>query len=377
MKIFNYPDNLNLRLPMVSIVVTNYNYSDYIVSCLDSISAQSYTNWECIIVDDCSEDNSVQRIKQYIDSKNDSGQRFKFICTEDNGGQMNAIKLGTEMARGEFFVSVDVDDMLYSNFLERHLLFHLNSGTPLAFTCSNHIQIDERNNILAGTFNYHLDLKENKFIHPSELFGDWIWSAMSCAMFRKPLIDLILPDKTEYFKVCADFYLFHFASILGNSLIMPEFLGCYRRHCKNNFSFNKIVSGSANPGDITNEPAKELVREVMLYQIQARYSYFYNYYCVQGIQRLVHLISTKSLNIQILRKKYSKLFEHLGGLPRDIEQDKDLLMKMYYSVPGRLMLHYIRILVKIKERFLSLFKQGNRQQLPERGLAGIRSILKA
>jgi glycosyltransferase involved in cell wall biosynthesis len=60
-----------LKLPMISFVVTSYNYEKYILKTLESIKAQTYRNFEIIIVDDCSNDNSCKIIEDFISENQD------------------------------------------------------------------------------------------------------------------------------------------------------------------------------------------------------------------------------------------------------------------------------------------------------------------
>lgn len=91
-----------------SIIMANYNSKDTINKCIDSILNQSYKNFELIIVDDVSTDNSVEIIEQYKD------ERIKILkCKQKyfNGGARN---IGIDTAIGEYILFIDCDDWLYS-----------------------------------------------------------------------------------------------------------------------------------------------------------------------------------------------------------------------------------------------------------------------
>ena len=103
----------------ISIITASYNYEDYIKETIESIIAQTYQNWELIIVDDGSKDNSVNVIKEYC--KKDS--RIK-LCQHDNGvnkGLSETIKLGIKSAKGEWIVFVESDDTITPDYLEKKL----------------------------------------------------------------------------------------------------------------------------------------------------------------------------------------------------------------------------------------------------------------
>ena len=91
-----------------SIIIPNYNSSQWIKKCIDSILNQTYTNFELIIVDDMSTDNSVEIIKRYTDP------RIKLIELNKkafNGGTRN---IGVANANGDYVLFIDCDDYFYS-----------------------------------------------------------------------------------------------------------------------------------------------------------------------------------------------------------------------------------------------------------------------
>lgn len=88
--------------------MANYNNGKYFKDCYDSLIIQSYDNWEVIIVDDCSTDNSVEIIKDLI--KNDD--RFKLYENEENKGCGYTKKKCADLATGDFCAFLDPDDAL-------------------------------------------------------------------------------------------------------------------------------------------------------------------------------------------------------------------------------------------------------------------------
>lgn len=99
-------------MPAISIIVPVYNTEKYLHRCLDSILAQTFTDWECILVDDGSPDNSGMICDEYaaMDS------RFKVIHKE-NGGVAAARNTAVDQANGKFVTFVDSDDWLHPLFL--------------------------------------------------------------------------------------------------------------------------------------------------------------------------------------------------------------------------------------------------------------------
>lgn len=91
----------------ISIIIPVYNAERFLRRCLDSVLNQSYSNWECIIVDDGSKDSSFAICDEYV--KTDS--RFKVIHKE-NGGVSEARNIGLSQLSGEWVTFVDSDDEL-------------------------------------------------------------------------------------------------------------------------------------------------------------------------------------------------------------------------------------------------------------------------
>jgi glycosyltransferase involved in cell wall biosynthesis len=259
--------------PFVSVVVTNYNYEQYIIPCLESVSKQKYPHFKCIIVDDCSTDNSIKLIEDFIKSDTAQG-RFSLVRRAENGGQMAAFKTGLQHAEGTFVVLLDADDLIFEDFIGAHV--HAHMGTKaIAFTSSNQYQINEHNEIIAGV---HPDLrikKHYRYIKPGPLNEPfWIWATTSSMMFRKPLLDLIMPEDSEPFRVCADNFVCHFANLIGGSMLIPTALGCYRRHGANYFSSNPFVGARLPTGDMVNHPKHHIVRLTILSHILTNYEKF-------------------------------------------------------------------------------------------------------
>ena len=97
-----------------SIIVPIYNISKYLPECINSIRSQDFKNFECVLVDDGSSDDSGKLCDVYV--KQD--KRFKVIHKE-NGGLVSARKAGARIAIGEYIINVDGDDFICADLLER------------------------------------------------------------------------------------------------------------------------------------------------------------------------------------------------------------------------------------------------------------------
>ncbi|WP_269683908.1 glycosyltransferase family 2 protein [Flavobacterium lacustre] len=98
---------------LVSIIVSCYNQAQYLDEALQSVLGQTYTNWECIIVNDGSPDNTEEVVKKWIEKD----LRFKYFYKE-NGGLSSARNLGLNNVKGEYIQFLDSDDVLGNRKLE-------------------------------------------------------------------------------------------------------------------------------------------------------------------------------------------------------------------------------------------------------------------
>ena len=125
--------------PLISIVTPAYKCKNTIKETFDSVISQTYKNWEWIIVDDCSPDDTFDFLKaNIIDS------RITITQTDKNGGTAYARNAGLTHVKGSFLVFLDSDDMIDSNFLEEQLNFINESGS--AVVTSGYRRLAENSN---------------------------------------------------------------------------------------------------------------------------------------------------------------------------------------------------------------------------------------
>ena len=122
---------------LVSVIMPTYNCAAFIAETLDSIKAQTYTDWEIVIVDDCSKDNTREIVEKYMSED----PRIKYHCLEVNSGAAVARTVAMEKAEGQYMAFCDSDDLWMPDKLERQLAFMNENG--YAFSCTAYEQIDE------------------------------------------------------------------------------------------------------------------------------------------------------------------------------------------------------------------------------------------
>jgi len=102
---------------MISIITPVYKAEKYIRQTIESVLAQTYTDWELILVDDCSPDGSADVIRSFDDP------RIRLICQQTNTGAAEARNRGIREAKGRYIAFLDADDIWYSNKLDSELQF--------------------------------------------------------------------------------------------------------------------------------------------------------------------------------------------------------------------------------------------------------------
>ena len=122
-------------MPEISIITPCYNSSQFLEETIASVRNQTFTNWEWLITDDQSSDNSVEIIKKIND------QRIVLTVSKQNGGAGHARNLSLEKASGRYITFLDADDFWESNFLEEMIGFMKNENAELAY--SNYSRCDE------------------------------------------------------------------------------------------------------------------------------------------------------------------------------------------------------------------------------------------
>ena len=123
----------------VTIIMPSYNSENFIIESIESVLAQTYSNWELIIVDDCSPDDSNKIIAKYIDSDS----RIKLIKLQKNSGPAIARNMAIETANSRYIAFLDSDDVWLPNKLEKQIKFM--QDNDLAFTYSSYKLVGEDN----------------------------------------------------------------------------------------------------------------------------------------------------------------------------------------------------------------------------------------
>lgn len=120
----------------VSVIMPTYNCGRYIAKSIRSVQDQTYENWELLIVDDCSTDDTKKEVASFLND-----QRIKYICMQQNGGPAAARNEALRRAQGDYIAFLDSDDIWHPQKLECQLAFM--DTNKSFFSCTGYRKIDE------------------------------------------------------------------------------------------------------------------------------------------------------------------------------------------------------------------------------------------
>jgi glycosyltransferase involved in cell wall biosynthesis len=144
------------RAPMLSVTVLNYNYAHYLPQCLDSILRQTWTDFELLLINDCSTDNSLEVIQPYL-----ADPRVRLVNHEQNKGYIASLIEGSEMSRGKYITVISADDYCVSDRAFESLLQLMDADAGVAFAYSaNGVYTDD------GSQLYIQRQYPDSFVHP-------------------------------------------------------------------------------------------------------------------------------------------------------------------------------------------------------------------
>ena len=143
---------------LVSIITPNYNCARFIAQTIESVLLQTYSQWEMLIVDDCSTDGSYEIALAYAAKD----KRITVIRNEKNSGAAVSRNKALEIAQGEFIAFLDSDDLWMPDKLEKQIAFMRENNCDFSFTEYEHI--DEENNRLHQIANVTKHLSYNKML---------------------------------------------------------------------------------------------------------------------------------------------------------------------------------------------------------------------
>lgn len=175
------------KQPLISVVLPAYNAQSTIHQTIESVLNQTYENWELIIVDDGSKDETVEVARRYDD------KRIKIVCLSQNRHICNALNEGLRHSKGEYIARIDCGDVFISNKLEKQLDYmEENPECGASFSWSN--LIDKDGNIINDKFPEIFKMMSSKRNRSQTEWMEYFIGHGNCichpsAMIRKDVLD--------------------------------------------------------------------------------------------------------------------------------------------------------------------------------------------
>ena len=236
----------------VSIIINNFNYSQFLAQAIDSALNQTYCDVEVVVVDDGSKDNSPEIIKSYGDAI--------VPVLKENGGQASAINAGFMASQGEIVMLLDADDYLHPFAVEQ----------VVSAWKSDTVQVQSRLQ-LVDPYGKHIDIYPKPEIpfdsgEVSHLLlerGRYRTTVTSGLSFSRKALAQILPIPEAEFRISADGYLVTLVPFYGKVVSIDRPLGVRRYHGSNLWS-------STNKGKETEQLCKSINHDLVKYKFLAK-----------------------------------------------------------------------------------------------------------
>lgn len=208
---------------LVSIIMPSYNTGKFIKESIESVLKQTYTNWELLIVDDCSTDNTDKVVEPFL-----SDERIKYFKNEKNSGAAVSRNKALREAKGRWIAFLDSDDLWLPEKLEKQIIFMERNGCHFSYT--NYAEIDVEGNRNGVTVTGPKKITKTGFFN-------YCWPGCLTVMYDAKNVGLIQikdikknNDYAMWLRVCrkADCYL------------LNEILALYRRGRTGSISTHSI-----------------------------------------------------------------------------------------------------------------------------------------
>ena len=276
-------------VPLISVVLPVYNVEKYINECMDSILNQTIQDFEILVIDDCSTDNTLEIIRSYKDD------RIKIYEKEENKGLIDSLNIGFKTAKGKYIARVDGDDINVLDRFEKQLLI-LESNSEIK-ACGSWLQvINEPSNVIKHKEN-HEEIKTELLVKCPMSLGATMLDRKSYLKFNFDESKKHVEDYDFWVRTAWDCKMYN----------IQEVLYYYRVH---NSQVSSVYNEIQQKGDIQIKLSlfKKLNYNTKLYtdDFLEKIIYTNNYITVRELY-----VFFKWINILLRGNKKTQLFDQL------------------------------------------------------------------
>lgn len=221
------------KMPLVSIVFTSFNHLEYLELALNSLLDQSYTNFELIIVDDCSSDGS----REYLKQRNFDNRVSLNLLDKNTGSYVHASNFGASLAKGDFILFAQCDDFSENNQLY-DLVKYIQDDPSIGVVYSSSNLVDSKGYFLSNDFfhrekSFRVSNKYDNIIRGDDMFEFLTRSCvipnLSSALIRRSLFISVGGLSSKY-KIVADWEFWMKMSLVTNFFYVRKPLNNFRQH---------------------------------------------------------------------------------------------------------------------------------------------------
>jgi len=234
--------------PLVSLIINNYNYSNYVGIAIDSALNQSYSNIEVIVVDDGSTDNSRSIIEDY-------NNKIKYLFKE-NGGQASAYNSGFRFCKGDIILFLDADDYLHQDAIH----YVVEAFTEKVVKVQYRLEIVDHKGKATGIWIPSNHMPNGNVLDILLKYRGYGSPPASGNVYLKSALKRIFPIPEAEWRIAADTVPAIAAPFCGNVASLNRVLGYYRVH--NSFKENGSNTNAMRPGNVAslNGKIEEIIK---------------------------------------------------------------------------------------------------------------------
>jgi len=274
------------NVPLVTVVAICYNHERFVTECLDGIQAQTYSNIQLIIMDDCSVDNSASVIRDWIAH---SGQKCQFIAHTQNMGLIKTLNEALKQANGKYVSLLSTDDVWLPEFIENHVQIFEDFGESIGIVYGRSFTIDEHGNrlpeMLPGRAPYPEGYVLRKILNRNFIPANTVMIRQSCYERVGYYNEEYVGEGYDMWLRIAQYYQFKFSpEILSNYRILPSSLSHSR------------------PDEVGNTKAKIYLKQLKLYPEHNDLINKNLIYYRESLYRIGHPLAKKYLWLNFKRK---------------------------------------------------------------------------